>query len=246
MAKRQRSRQIQRLQRMQRRAATLPVSRLTDEDLLAYKSEMEKVIIYANDRIDELKSQNLTTVELYRFQEGDPGRYFQLPETNDPNELRAYMTEVRVVLASISENSNKSLLDTAMMEAAQYRGQFGNQYPGKRFNIEDVVNEEGEIIRRGINSDIASQAFEAYRKLEENYAPIIGRQGQEGVYGSENLIIAIYDYYERGMDGQLYGRDLLEAWQSQFLREMEGVNWTLDEASSIVAKWDDFISQKWF
>lgn len=228
------------------RALTLATSRLTADDLKLYKEEMQKIIDYANKRIDDLHKKGLDTVELHRFQEGDSNKHFELPRTNNPNTLRAYMTEVRVVLSSITESSNTPLLETAMMESAWYRGQFGNQYSGTRYNVHDVLDEEGNIIRRAIDSDIASKAFEAYRNLESEYGPIIGRQGQEGVYGSENLIIAIYDYYERGMDGQLYGKQLLEAWQDEFIKEMEGVNFSLNQATSIISQWDDFVSTRWF
>lgn len=241
-----RSIQLARATFLTQRATTLPVSRLTDSDIESYKSEMEKVINYTNNKIRALHDKGLDTVELHRFQGDDPEKYFELPHTDNLNEIRAYMTQVRLVLTSIDDSSNTPLLETAMMEAAWYRGQFGNQYPGKRYNVHDVIDESGNIIRRGINEDIASKAFEAYRNLESEYAPIIGRKGQEGVYGSENLIIAIYDYYERGMDGQLYGKKLLEAWQDEFMKEMEGVNWSLDEASSIITKWDDFVSTRWF
>ncbi len=228
------------------RAITLAASRLTMDDVRLYKEEMQKIIDYANKRIDILHEKGLDTVELHRFQEGDSNKHFKLPSTNNPNTLRAYMTQVRVVLSSITESSNTPLLETAMMESAWYKGQFGNQYAGTRYNVHDVLDEEGNIIRRAIDSDIASKAFEAYRNLEQEYGPIIGRQGQEGVYGSENLIIAIYDYMERGMDGQLYGKQLLEAWQDDFIKEMEGINFSLDKATAIISQWDDFVSTRWF
>jgi len=224
-----------------------PVSRLTDKEIRDYKAEMEKIIIYANSKIDELQSQGLTTTKLYAFQQGDDTKYFDISDINDPGELRAYMTQVRDVLSSIDDDGRRALLETAAIEGEYYRGQFGGQYRDTgNINMANIVDEEGNIIRRAIDPEIAKQAFAAYRRLEETYAALIGRQGQEGVYGSENLIIAIYDYYARGMDGQEHGRDLLEAWSDDYLRELEGINYSLDEAEGIIGYWDDYLSRRTF
>jgi hypothetical protein len=224
-----------------------PVSRLTDKEISDYKAEMEKVVQYANSKIDELQSQGLTTTKLYSFQEGNDMKYFDISDINDPGELRAYMTQVRDVLSSIDDDGRRALLETAAIEGEYYRGQFGGQYKDTgNINMANIVDEEGNIIRRAIDPEIAKQAFAAYRRLEETYAALIGRQGQEGVYGSENLIIAIYDYYARGMDGQEHGRDLLEAWSDDYLRELEGINYSLDEAEGIIGYWDDYLSRRTF
>lgn len=224
-----------------------PVSRLTESEISDYKAEMEKVVQYANSKIDELQFQGLTTTKLYSFQDGDDTKRFDISDINDPGELRAYMTQVRDVLSSIDDSGRRALLETASIESEFYRGQFGNQYADQgRFNMANVVDEEGKVIRKAIDPQTASKAFEAYRKLEEEYASLIGRQGQEGVYGSENLIIAVYDYYARGMDGQEYGMDLLNAWADDYLRELEGINYSLDEAEGIIGYWDDYLSRRAF
>lgn len=224
-----------------------PVSRLTESEISDYKAEMEKVVQYANSKIDELQSQGLTTTKLYAFQQGDDTKYFDISDINDPGELRAYMTQVRDVLSSIDDDGRRALLETAAIEGEYYRGQFGGQYRDTgNINMANIVDEEGNIIHRAVDPEIAKQAFGAYRRLEETYAALIGRQGQEGVYGSENLIIAIYDYYARGMDGQEHGRDLLEAWSDDYLRELEGINYSLDEAEGIIGYWDDYLSRRTF
>lgn len=235
-----------------------PVSRLTEEEIQAYKSDMESLIQYANNQIDYIQSQGLRTFKLEAFQEGDDNKRFDISGINDVGELRAYMTQVRDVLSSIDDNGQRALIETAAIESQVYRGQFGNQYQDvitdteenrfvrTHFNMSDVINEEGEVIRKAIDPNIAKEAFSAYRRLEEEYAALIGRQGQEGVYGSENLIIAIYDYYARGMDGQMYGKELLDAWSDEYLRELEGINFSLDEASGIIGRWDDYLNRRAF
>ena len=132
----------------------------TDDEIISYLISMEDVISSVNARIDSLQSQGLTTIELSRFQEGDATKRFILPASLDPNEVRAYMTEVRVVAASIRDDSKKALLDTALVEAEIYRGQFGSQFPGAHYNVKDIFDDNGNIVRKGINPTIASKAFE--------------------------------------------------------------------------------------
>ena len=231
--------------------------RLTDEDIVNYKARMQDVIDYANARIDAAMLNQTASIELDRFLQGDVNKRFDISDINDPGELRAYMTMVRTIIPTISESSEKAIIDTAFMSRAAYEGQFGNKWREtyrdeegnvhyRHFNIHDVIDNEGRVIRRGIDPEIASKAFEAYRNLESEFAGYIGRQGQEGVYGSENLIIAIYDSFARGEDGQLFGHDLLNAWITQELGHLEGVRISLDEASAIITSWDDYIGRRMF
>ena len=73
-------------------------------------------------------------------------------------------------------------------------------------------NEENEFARfdiKVIDKDIASRAFSNYRKIEEHRATdIIG----DGAYGSENLIIAMYDAEVRGLESLVYGEELLDTF----------------------------------
>lgn len=231
--------------------------RLTEQDIVDYKTRMQEVIDYANSRIDAAMLKQQASIELDRFLQGDSTKRFDISDIDDPGELRAYMTMVRSIIPTISEDSEKALIDTAFMARASYEGQFGNKWREtykdedgqvhyRHFNIHDVIDENGRVIRKAIDPEIASKAFEAYRKLEAEFGGFIGRQGQEGVYGSENLIIAIYDSFVRGEDGQLFGHDLLNAWITQELGHLEGVRVSLNEATAIITSWDDYIGRRLF
>lgn len=230
----------------------------TQEDIASYKSAMSKIVELTNMRMEQVLSNHMMTTEMNRFFNGDISKRFDISQLTDPGELRAYMTEVNVVLNSIGENSRKAEIDTAIMDAERFRGQFGNQYQtlhadyaGKQsvthFNLNDVIDEEGRIVKERINPDIASEAFAAYRKLEEaGYAGYIGRQGQEMMFGSENLIILLYDFYDRGEDGFMHAKDILEAWIDNQLLEIGGINLSLSEANRMVSDWDDFFERRYF
>lgn len=56
----------------------------------------------------------------------------------------------------------------------------------------------------------AKTIFANYRRIEEYNAARIGKQGQKGVYGSENLILYMIDVHNRGLDEFEYGIKALD------------------------------------
>ena len=103
----------------------------------------------------------------------------------------AEITAVRVFLADKGSTLNGAKLETIETNSAIYKGKFGNQYNNEEYNFAryDITT---------IDEDAAKRAFENYRKIESIRASQIGTQKlaieTESVYGSENLIIAMYDF----------------------------------------------------
>lgn len=58
----------------------------------------------------------------------------------------------------------------------------------------------------------AKKIFANYRRIEEFNAARIGKQGQRGVYGSENLILYMIDVHNRGLDELEYGLKALDEY----------------------------------
>lgn len=247
-----------------------PTSVISDDKLSAYKREMSRLVTYANDQIDQAIAENRRSTELIRFLDGDDSRRFSISQLTDPADIKATMTELRTVISTIEEGSRKGEVDTAIMEAEVWRHQFGNQHRSsyteddgsvhyRRFNTNDVFDEHGNIIRRAVDPQLASKTFAAYRRLEEDLAGYIGRQGQEMMFGSENLIILLYDFYEKNpgadynfesdhdtFDAYDYARPLIEQWALDRVREMEGINMSFSEANKIIADWDRYINRRGF
>ena len=218
---------------------------LTPEEIANYKEEMSKVVEHTNFRIDALLAEHQMTTQLHAFLQGDYNKRFDISDINDVSRLREYMTEVRTVLSSIEEGNKKAEIDTAILSSQQFKGQFGNKW-GRRFNVNDVIDESGNIIKKGIRPEVASKAFEAYRKLEEEFAGYIGRQGQELMYGSENLITMLYDFYDRGMDGQSAMHEALQTWIDDQLLELGGINFSISQATAMIINWDDYLRRRDF
>lgn len=250
---------------------SIPKRELTPDEINAYKREMSRVIEYANFQIDSAIESSSVSLELDRFLRGDTSKRFNIEGISSVSDLRAYMTNVDVIVKSLEPYSKKGVVDSALAEAEAWRGQFGNQHKStyvdeygvthsRHYNIAPVFDDEGHIIRRAVRPDLASKAFAAYRRLEEEYAGYIGRQGQELMFGSENLIILLYDFYERnpGADSDYgvvdYSTDdalvnispLLSQWINQQLLEMERADFTSNQASRIIADWDDFLNRRYF
>ena len=252
--------------RSKQQKRTLPVSQLTNEEISAYKREMGKVVDYANFQVESAWNNHEVSLELHRFLDGDESKRFDISNIENIGELRAYMTNLQVVLSTIEPASKKGAIDSALIEAEVFRGQFGNQHRqvytdeegvarARHYNVMPVFDEEGNLIRRAVDPQTASKAFAAYRRLEEQYAGYIGRQGQELMFGSENLIILLYDFYDKnpGADYDNSSDDalaeispLLSRWIDEQMLEMEGINYSLSQASAIIADWDDFFNKRYF
>ena len=234
-------------------------SKPSTTDISSYINDMRGLVDYVNARIDDVLSRNMRTTELDKFLRGNENRRFNISQLSDPSDIRETMTELRTVLSTL-EDDRKAQLDTGLMEAEIYRHQFGGNHASiysdesgthiRHFNVNNVYDENGQIIRRAINPQLAAKAFAAYRRVEEIYAGYIGRQGQEMVFGSENLIILLYSFYENNPgadydyesshntdDAVLFASNYLDSWIQDKLLELEGINYTFAQASDLITKW---------
>ena len=177
-----------------------PVSRLTPEPtkppeppkapkvdkIQALRNDVQPVINEANERWRKLDDLDLRSTAISRALEENDRHYFDVSQLTDQGEIIAEATRARVFLqdrTSIPEGAEDYMRQEVRK---QYEGQFGNEYNTwehkfKNFNT-DIIDEK-----------TARLAFRAYRMLEEIEGSRIGRQGQEGAYGSENMIIDMYD-----------------------------------------------------
>ena len=184
--------------------------------LQSMKERLEPIINEANRRAEALKFRQLSSAALLRAEEESGRDYFDIDELTDRSSIIKEATRARVFLADKTSTIEGAKVFTAQLNAAVYKGKFGNQYHNwenkyKNFDIS------------AIDEDIAKEVFRNYRKLEEiRAAEIVG----DGAYGSENLIIAMYDAQIRGEDSFMAGLEQLDAhyamkkasWQKRFER----------------------------
>lgn len=180
------------------------------------KERLQPIISEANRRIEALKFRQLSSAAVLRAEEESGRDYFDIDELTDRSSIIKEATRARVFLADKTSTIEGAKVFTAQLNAAIYKGKFGNQYHNwenkyKNFDISTI------------DEKIAKEVFRNYRKLEEiRAADIIG----DGAYGSENLIIAMYDAQIRGEDSFMAGLDQLDthykmkqaSWQKRFER----------------------------
>lgn len=189
------------------------------ETIQNMKDRLEPLISEANRRAELLYSQGYASAALSRAEQETGRDYFTFDDANTRGEIIEEATRARVFLADETSTIEGAKIYTAQLNAAEFRGKFGNQYhtwEHKFKNFDTTV----------IDEEIAKTVFSNYRKLEElRAADITG----DGAYGSENLIIAMYESQVRGEDSFMTGLDQLDAhyrkktieWQSRFERANE-------------------------
>lgn len=169
------------------------------------KRNLEPIIDEANRRIGNLMDLGLASSALERVEQETGRQYLTLDYAETVPELITEATRARVFLNDKTSTIEGAKVYTAQLNAAMYKGKFGNQYhtwEHKYKNFDTSV----------IDEEVAKQVFENYRKLEElRAADIIG----EGAYGSENLIIAMYDAQIRGQDSFEVGLEQLDSFYKQ-------------------------------
>lgn len=176
--------------------------KLSKMELKQWKHQLEPLVTEANHRIEMIQAAGYVSYELDRVSREGGSDYFDLESVNSREELVREMTRIRVFMNDKGSTVEGARLETAQIHAAEYRGKFGNEYNNKE-------NEFARYDIKSIDKDAASRAFANYRRIEEHRAAeIIG----DGAYGSENLIIALYDAEIRGNDSLAYGEELLDTF----------------------------------
>lgn len=215
---------VQMKEKNRQKVAPIP-NRLSASQLADWKLKLEPLVYEANMRIEMIQSAGYTSYALDRvIKEGDGRDYFDLEDITTREDLIAENTRMRIFLNDEGSTMKGARLETAQIYSEKYRGKFGNEYKKENNVAFDTSS---------IDPEVAKRAFENYRKIEEDRAAIIGKQGMAGVYGSENLIIAIYDAEIRGKDSLVYGMDLLDAFESKAAPFVKEQQQTADEINAI-------------
>ena len=194
-----------------------PNSRLAEVEKM--RKRFEPIIDEANRRVDLILNSGLSSAALSRAEQESGYQYFSLDDIDSQEKLIQEATRARVFLSDETSTIEGATIYTAQLNAAEFRGKFGNKYHTWEHKFKNFDT-------TAINEEIAKTVFSNYRKLEElRAADITG----DGAYGSENLIIAMYDAQVRGEDSFMIGLEQLDAfyrkktleWRTRFNRANE-------------------------
>lgn len=151
------------------------------DELQELKDKVQPVLDLANQRWSLLDEMGLRSLAISRAYDESGDRWgFDVSQLTDRGEIIAEATRARVFINDETSTVQGAELYSQQESYKQWAGQFGNQFNNwenkfKKFNISTISEEQAKV------------AFAAYRRLEESEAARIMS------YGSENMIIAIYD-----------------------------------------------------
>ena len=221
---RKQQRYIQKKKAVNKKVDLIP-RKLTASQLADYIEKFEPLVELANNRIQTILEAGYNSLAIDRVEQQTGREYFDLYDIKNREDLISRITAVRVFLADKGSTLEGAKLEMTQIATEKYKGKFGNQYNKEEYNF-------ARYDINVIDKEIAERAFENYRKIESCRASQIGRQGQDGVYGSENLIIAMYDAEIRGLDSYAVGNDLLDAYAKKSDTAWKPIE---DEAESTIA-----------
>jgi hypothetical protein len=174
--------------------------KLSKLELENWKKQLEPLVSEANKRIELIESAGYMSYALDRVIKEGGSDYFDLEPVSNREELLREITRMRVFINDNGSTIEGAKLETAQIYASEYKGKFGNEYNNEEHNF-------SRFDTSTIDKEVAKRAFANYRRIEEHRAAeIVG----DGSYGSENLIIALYDAEIRGLDSLAYGEELLD------------------------------------
>ena len=232
---RQRRKEYREQQRQQQ--GLLP-KKMSASQLDDYVKQLQPIFDDANDRLRQIYESGYESLASNRVFEQTKKEYFDLFDVKSRGDLIKRLTAVRVFLADKGSTVEGAKMETLQAAASKYEGKFGNQYRKLTNNLKTFDTSV-------IDEKIAKRAFKSYRKLEEWAAGAIGRQEQvpEGAYGSENLIIALYDAEVRGKDSYKIGHELLEIHMKQNNKQWESIEVEAEATEAIAGVLYDNINE---
>lgn len=167
------------------------------------KKTAEPLIKQANETLETLEEKGIRTLASQRVYDEFSKRerlQFSLDDAKSYNDIVQEVT-----LAKSFLNSPETTQLTGSREQRNRR--LKRKYGDLEQSLKDKTYIEKGLIP---TEEDAKQIFKAYRKIEEYWASLIGKEGQKGVYGSDKLILYLIDVHNQGLDAELYGMQAME------------------------------------
>ena len=178
------------------------------------KQASSQLMAEANRVYSLLQERGIETLTLQRVKDdfkalGREG--FSLDDAKSYNDIVDEITRASSFLNSPDTNV---LSGTREMTNAQLRQKYGDKVQ----SLQDNTYLQSGLIPTEAD---AKTIFANYRRIEEFHSARIGKQGQKGVYGSENLILYMIDVHNRGLDELEYGLQALDQFDIEQTPEFQ-------------------------
>ena len=167
------------------------------------KKTAEPLIKQANETLETLESKGIRTLASQRVYDEFSKRerlQFSLDDAKSYNDI---VQEVTLAKSFLNSPETTQLTGSRVQRNRRLKRKYGDLEQ----SLKDKTYIENGLIP---TEEDAKQIFKAYRKIEEYWASLIGKEGQKGVYGSDKLILYLIDVHNQGLDAELYGMQAME------------------------------------
>lgn len=180
------------------------------------KNEAYPLLEEANRVMKMLEENDINTLSLQRVKDElrDIGKVsFNFEGARSYSELVSEITRARTFLTSPDTNvltGRRVARNEALIQ----------KYEDKLDSLAHNTYVQSGLIA---SEEDAKQIFRNYRKIEEVHMARIGKRGQSGVYGSENLILYMIDVHNQGLNEFDYGEQAMLDFDLESLPEFKEV-----------------------
>lgn len=180
------------------------------------KETSSQLIEKANEVYSSLYNEGIDTLTMRRtyddFQK--MGRFhFSLDDAKSYSDVVEEITRASNFLNAPDTNMQTGKRETVNLALHEKYGSKVQSLSDNTYVQQGLIASEKE----------ASIIFANYRRIEEFHAARIGKAGNDGVYGSDNLILFMIDVHNRGLDELEYGLKALEAFDLEQVPEFQEV-----------------------
>lgn len=167
------------------------------------KKEASPLIEQANATLQNLEEKGINTLSMQRLYDEfslQDRVGFSLEKAKSYNDIVQEITLAKAFL---------NAPDTAALTGSREER---NRILKRKYGSLQESLKDSSYVQSGLipTEEDAKKIFANYRKIEEYYSSLIGKEGQRGVYGSDKLILYMIDIHLQGLDEYEYGMKALE------------------------------------
>lgn len=167
------------------------------------KETAQPLIEQANETLNILEEKGINTLAAQRVYDefSTKGRLnFSLEQAKSYNDI---VEEITLAKSFLNSPETTQLTGSRQQRNRRLKKKYGDLEQ----SLKDKTYIESGLIP---TEEDAKKIFSTYRKIEEYWASLIGKEGQRGVYGSDKLILYLIDVYNQGLDAEFYGMQAME------------------------------------
>lgn len=175
------------------------------------KQAVAPLIGEANRILDLLRSEKIKTLSMQRLEDEFKARGIYNFTTDNVKTYNDIVEEITRASAFINAPESNVLAGKRYERNEFLQVTYGDA----------AINalKHGDFVEQGLipTKEDAKIIFANYRRIEETWKHLIGKAGNDQVYGSDNLILAMIDFHNKGLNEFDEAEKLMETYQDEVL-----------------------------